>query len=296
MSSAAEPARLRSSVRRIAASLLAWLKQRAWAAFIVAGIAFLGFGLLSLNIVVLLSANLSLLAEHGSMALGDGAAQQLVELLLSGYAALACYLVFKLCERVIVDWLHELRMKIAVLPGDGIGSEIVAEAVKVLRALDEPFEFEHADVGGNGVRRTWASAAGRHAGARQGRPTPCCSVRSATGSTTRSIVRCGPSRRSSGCAGAWGCSQISGRPSAIQELTHAFSLKPELVAGLDLLIVRELTGDIYFGRPRGRRTSPWTAHLLGQPGGLRHDALQRGRRSNASRGWPLKRHASAAAS
>jgi hypothetical protein len=109
MSTAAEPARLRSSVRRIAASLLAWLKQRAWAAFIVAGLAFLGFGLLSLNIVVLLSANLSLLAEHGWMALGDGAAQQLMELLLSGYAALACYLVFKLCERVIVDWLHELR-------------------------------------------------------------------------------------------------------------------------------------------------------------------------------------------
>src|SRR5690606_21147910 len=40
------------------------------------------------------------------------------------------------------------------------------------------------------------------------------------------------------------------------ELTAASSLKPELVAGLDLLIIRELTGDIYFGQPRGRRTSP----------------------------------------
>jgi 3-isopropylmalate dehydrogenase len=40
------------------------------------------------------------------------------------------------------------------------------------------------------------------------------------------------------------------------ELTHASSLKPELVAGLDILIIRELTGDIYFGQPRGRRTAP----------------------------------------
>ena len=41
-----------------------------------------------------------------------------------------------------------------------------------------------------------------------------------------------------------------------EQLTHASSLKPELVSGLDILIIRELTGDIYFGQPRGRRTSP----------------------------------------
>jgi 3-isopropylmalate dehydrogenase len=41
-----------------------------------------------------------------------------------------------------------------------------------------------------------------------------------------------------------------------EQLTHASSLKPELVAGLDILIIRELTGDIYFGQPRGRRVSP----------------------------------------
>jgi 3-isopropylmalate dehydrogenase len=40
------------------------------------------------------------------------------------------------------------------------------------------------------------------------------------------------------------------------QLTHASSLKPELVAGLDILIIRELTGDVYFGQPRGRRVSP----------------------------------------
>jgi 3-isopropylmalate dehydrogenase len=41
-----------------------------------------------------------------------------------------------------------------------------------------------------------------------------------------------------------------------EQLTHASSLKPELVAGLDILIIRELTGDIYFGQPRGRRQAP----------------------------------------
>jgi len=41
-----------------------------------------------------------------------------------------------------------------------------------------------------------------------------------------------------------------------EELTHASALKPEIVAGLDLLIIRELTGDVYFGQPRGRRVSP----------------------------------------
>ena len=41
-----------------------------------------------------------------------------------------------------------------------------------------------------------------------------------------------------------------------EQLAHASSLKPELVAGLDILIIRELTGDIYFGQPRGRRTAP----------------------------------------
>jgi 3-isopropylmalate dehydrogenase len=49
-----------------------------------------------------------------------------------------------------------------------------------------------------------------------------------------------------------------------EQLTHASSLKPELVAGLDILIVRELTGDIYFGQPRGRRLSPDGA-FAGQP-------------------------------
>ena len=62
------------------------------------------------------------------------------------------------------------------------------------------------------------------------------------------------------------------------ELAGASSLKPEVVAGLDIMIVRELTGDIYFGEPRGRR-----ANAQRRARRLRHDALQRSRRSAASR-------------
>jgi len=100
---------VRHAARAFAVRLLEWLRQRAWAAFIVAGFSFLAFGLLSLNVVNLLAANLALLAAHGWMAVGDGAGRQLFELLASGYAALACFLVFKLCERIVVDRLYSLR-------------------------------------------------------------------------------------------------------------------------------------------------------------------------------------------
>ena len=92
--------------RGSAAAFGAAFKRRRWLVFLVAGVAFLGFAALSLNLVNLVWANLNLIAEHGRDALADGAARQFVELLLSGYGALACYLVFKFCERIIVDWLN----------------------------------------------------------------------------------------------------------------------------------------------------------------------------------------------
>ena len=144
-------------------------------------------------------------------------------------------------------------MKIAVLPGDGIGKEIVAEAVKVLRALGERLEFEFADVGG--------AAFDAH-----GHPLPEATLRLAQAADAVLF----------GAVGDWKYDKLerSLRPEqailglrkhlglfanfrpaiCYEELTQASSLKPELVAGLDILIVRELTGDIYFGQPRGRRT------------------------------------------
>ena len=146
-------------------------------------------------------------------------------------------------------------MKIAVLPGDGIGTEIVAEAVKVLKALDLQFEMEEAPVGGAAY-----DAAGH--------PLPEATLNLAKQADAILF----------GAVGDWKYDKLDRplrpeqailglrkhlglfanfRPAiCYEQLTHASSLKPELVAGLDILIIRELTGDIYFGQPRGRRVAP----------------------------------------
>ena len=145
-------------------------------------------------------------------------------------------------------------MKIAVLPGDGIGPEIVAEAVKVLQALDLRFELESAPVGGAAYEAS-------------GHPLPPATL--ALAQSADAVLF--------GAVGDWKYDKLERalrpeqailglrkhlglfanfRPAiCYSQLTHASSLKPELVAGLDILIVRELTGDIYFGQPRGRRTA-----------------------------------------
>ena len=145
-------------------------------------------------------------------------------------------------------------MKIAVLPGDGIGTEIVAGAVKVLKALDLQFEMEEAPVGGAAY-----DAAGH--------PLPEATLNLAKQADAILF----------GAVGDWKYDKLDRplrpeqailglrkhlglfanfRPAiCYEQLTHASSLKPELVAGLDILIIRELTGDIYFGQPRGRRVA-----------------------------------------
>ncbi len=143
-------------------------------------------------------------------------------------------------------------MKIAILPGDGIGTEIMAEAVKVLKAVDLPFEMETALVGGAAFEAF-------------GHPLPDATLKLAKEADAILF----------GAVGDWKYDKLerSLRPEqailglrkqlslfanfrpaiCYEQLTHASSLKPELVAGLDILIIRELTGDIYFGQPRGRR-------------------------------------------
>ena len=145
-------------------------------------------------------------------------------------------------------------MKIAVLAGDGIGTEITAEAVKVLKALGLRFEMQEALVGG--------AAYDAH-----GHPLPESTLNLAKASDAILF----------GAVGDWKYDKLERqyrpeqailglrkhlglfanfRPAiCYEQLTHASSLKPELVSGLDILILRELTGDIYFGQPRGRRTA-----------------------------------------
>jgi len=72
--------------------------SRRWLTFVVMGIAFFAFGIGTYNIFVLLSANLDLIADYGWRALMDGAARQLVELIVTGYLSMAAYVIFKACE------------------------------------------------------------------------------------------------------------------------------------------------------------------------------------------------------
>jgi len=145
-------------------------------------------------------------------------------------------------------------MKIAILAGDGIGTEIVAEAVRVLNVLDLQFEMEEAKVGGAAYEA-------------HGHPLPEATLKLAQAADAVLF----------GAVGDWKYDSLerSLRPEqailglrkhmglfanfrpaiCYEQLTHASSLKPELVAGLDILLIRELTGDIYFGQPRGRRTA-----------------------------------------
>jgi hypothetical protein len=88
-----------------------WLERqvfsRRWLTFIVMGVAFLGFGTGTFNLFILLKANTELVVEHGAQALGDGAAQQLMELLLTAYLSMAAYVLFKACEHRLVHWLAD---------------------------------------------------------------------------------------------------------------------------------------------------------------------------------------------
>ncbi len=146
-------------------------------------------------------------------------------------------------------------MKIAVLPGDGIGPEIVTEAVKVLKVLDLPLQLEEAKVGG--------AAYDAH-----GHPLPEHTLNLAMASDAVLFGSVGdwkydkldrplrPEQAILGLRKNMGLFANFRPAICYPQLTHASSLKPELVAGLDILIIRELTGDIYFGQPRGRRESP----------------------------------------
>jgi 3-isopropylmalate dehydrogenase len=146
-------------------------------------------------------------------------------------------------------------LKIAILPGDGIGTEIMAEALKVLACLDLKFELEEAKVGGAAYEA-------------HGHPLPDATLNLAKSSDAVLFGAVGdwkydkldrPLRPEQAILGLRKNLELFAnfRPAiCYEELTHASTLKPEIVAGLDILIIRELTGDIYFGQPRGRRQSP----------------------------------------
>jgi 3-isopropylmalate dehydrogenase len=146
-------------------------------------------------------------------------------------------------------------MRIAVLPGDGIGPEIMREAVKVLNSLGESFEFEEAPIGGAGY-----DASG----------DPLLDATLAIAKRADAILL--------GAPGDWKYDKLDPklrpqqgmlrlrkelhffanlRPAFLYEdLIGTSPLKPEIAKGLDILLVRELNGNVYFGEPRGTRNAP----------------------------------------
>ncbi|OWT77176.1 MULTISPECIES: 3-isopropylmalate dehydrogenase [unclassified Achromobacter] len=145
--------------------------------------------------------------------------------------------------------------KIAVLPGDGIGPEIVEQAVRVLKALDVSFDLKEEPVGGAAFDKF------EH-------PLPPATLKLAQESQATLFGAVGdwkydalprefrPEQAILGLRRSLGLF-ANLRPAILYpELANASSLKPEVVSGLDILIIRELTGDIYFGQPRGQRSAP----------------------------------------
>jgi hypothetical protein len=81
--------------------------SRPWLTFVVMGLAFFCFGMVSLNLLHLLRANARLILDNGVMALADGGARQLVGLVANGYAAMLAYVVLKTCEHALSHWLAD---------------------------------------------------------------------------------------------------------------------------------------------------------------------------------------------
>ena len=141
-------------------------------------------------------------------------------------------------------------MKICVLPGDGIGPEIMAEAVRVIEALDLKVELEEALLGGAAVDATGDPYP--EATRKLAREADAVLLGAVGGPKWDSLPR--EQRPERGLLGIRKdlCLFANLRPAILYpELANASTLKPEVVSGLDILIVRELTGDIYFGQPRG---------------------------------------------
>ncbi|PHV12951.1 hypothetical protein [Chitinimonas sp. BJB300] len=92
-------------IARLPVQVLSRLRQHAWLTFGLMGVCFLGFGICSLNLIMLLQANLDLFLEYGWQVAQEGALRQLLELLVLSYVALACWVGFKCCEKLLVDRL-----------------------------------------------------------------------------------------------------------------------------------------------------------------------------------------------
>ena len=171
-----------------------------------------------------------------------------------------CGLAAKFWPVILDEWCKNLKLNnILVLAGDGIGPEVMASAEPFLRSAHERFDFPcaltHASVGGTAIDQF-------------GTPLPqeTLALAQAADAVLLGAVG-GPKwealpmlqRPERGLLGLRSALNLFAnvRPAILYpQLAAASSLKPELVAGLDIVILRELTGDIYFGQPRGVELTP----------------------------------------
>lgn len=152
-----------------------------------------------------------------------------------------------------------MKAKIAVLAGDGVGREIIPEAVKILKAIGDKyhhtFEFMSADIGGHAIDKV-------------GVPLPNDTLALAKQSDAVLLGAVGgpkwegldysirPERALLGIREALGL-YANLRPAKVYaNLVDASTLKREVIEGIDILVIRELTGGIYFGRPKGIEPLP----------------------------------------
>jgi 3-isopropylmalate dehydrogenase len=169
-------------------------------------------------------------------------------------------------RRMVMSVSRRNKYSVALLPGDGIGPEIIDVAADVLRAagerFDVAFEFTSAPIGGAAIDAS-------------GEPLP---------KATLDTVRSADSILLA-CIGGykWDNLPRSARPETgllalrkelglfanlrpamvLPQLVEASTLKPEIVSGVNLMVVRELTGDVYFGEPKGLRVDPSTGRRVG---------------------------------
>lgn len=152
-----------------------------------------------------------------------------------------------------------MKAKIAILPGDGIGPEVTTEAVKLLQdvaqAYGHEFEFVYGQIGGIAYDQT-------------GSPLPEATIQACQSSQAVLLGAVGGPKwdaldgKSRPEAGLLGLRKALGvyanlRPIQVMPaLIHSSPLRPEVVEGSDFIIVRELTGGLYFGQPRERRIGP----------------------------------------